>query len=141
MKVLFVCKGNVGRSQLAEGLFNNLTKKHHAISSGTIAKNKGKLMKNVSIKNVKILKEVGIDISNKKVKKLNKKMAYSADKIIVFCDRRTWPEFLLKSDKVETWISKDTQYMTYKERRVFRNQTKKKIQKLLKELEKDRFIS
>ena len=98
MKVLFVCKGNVGRSQLAEGIFNSLTKKHRAISAGTIAKNKGKLVKSVSIKNVKVLKEIGIDISKKKVKKLNKQMTDHLGKIIVFCDRRTWPDFLLKSN-------------------------------------------
>ncbi len=136
MKVLFVCVGNCGRSQLAEALFNSLTKKHKSTSAGTVALSAGQKLKNRAPQNVRILKEIGIDISNKKAKKLNKKMVSATDKVIVFCDRRTWPPFLLKSNKVVTWISKDTKYMSYKERRVFRNQTKKKIQNLLKELEK-----
>ncbi len=136
MKVLFVCKGNRGRSQLAEAIFNSLTKKHKAISAGTVAKNAGQKIKIGAPRTVRVLKEIGIDISNKKAKKLNKKMVSVADKIIVFCDRRTWPDYLLKSNKVETWISKDTMYMSYKERRAFRNNTKRKIQNLLKKLQK-----
>ena len=34
MKVLFVCNGNVGRSQAAEAYFNRLSKKNTAISAG-----------------------------------------------------------------------------------------------------------
>ena len=34
--VLFICKYNNGRSQIAEAFFNNLTKKHKAISVAEI---------------------------------------------------------------------------------------------------------
>ena len=136
MKVLFVCKGNVGRSQIAEALFNSLTKNHHAISAGTLAKSAGEKMMYRAPKNVKVLKEIGIDISKKKIKKLNNKMVNTADKIIVFCDKRSWPPFLLKSNKIEYWKSKDTNYMSYKERKQFRDNLKQKIKTLLEKIVK-----
>ena len=35
MKVLFVCRGNVGRSQMAEAYYNFFTKSNMATSAGT----------------------------------------------------------------------------------------------------------
>ncbi len=34
MEILFVCRANVGRSQMAAGLFNKYSKTHHADSVG-----------------------------------------------------------------------------------------------------------
>ena len=62
-------------------------------------------------------------------------MVDNSDKIIVLCDRRTWPDYLLKSKKVIYWKSRETKQMSYNERRKFSGRLKKKIQKLLKELE------
>lgn len=108
MKILFVCKGNAGRSQIAIGLFNSLSKKHKAVSSGTVAKSAGQKMSERSPQNVQMMKEIGIDISNQKCKKLTKKMADSADKIIVLCRKNSWPPYLLKSGKVTYWKTKET---------------------------------
>src|SRR3989338_10979201 len=35
MKILFICKSNVGRSQMAPAFFNKLSKKHKAVGAGT----------------------------------------------------------------------------------------------------------
>jgi protein-tyrosine-phosphatase len=34
MKVLFICKGNVGRSQMAEAFYNKLSKNEEVFSTG-----------------------------------------------------------------------------------------------------------
>ena len=64
--ILFVCVENAGRSQIAEGFFNkNAPKGYKGISGGT---------KPVSQINpiVEVMKEVGIDISNKNLRTLLK---------------------------------------------------------------------
>ena len=136
MKALFVCKGNVGRSQIAEGLFNKISKTHKAASAGTVAKDAGQKLSERASKNVRLMKEIGIDISNNKVKKLDEGMIESVDRVIIFCSRKSWPKYLLDSNKVEYWRSKDTKYMSYKERREFRDATGKRIEKFLEEVGK-----
>ncbi len=68
-KVLFVCVENAGRSQIAEGFFNKFAPRgYRAISAGT---------KPVSVINpiaVEAMKEVGIDISNRKSKDITEEM-------------------------------------------------------------------
>ncbi|MGB2959954.1 MAG: arsenate reductase ArsC [Bacteroidota bacterium] len=60
-KVLFVCVHNSGRSQMAEAFYNKLAKGHgKAISAGTNPASA------VNPTVVKIMKEVGIDISGNK---------------------------------------------------------------------------
>ena len=40
MKILFVCEGNMMRSQMAEAFYNELTGTRDAISAGTAAEEK-----------------------------------------------------------------------------------------------------
>ena len=67
MKIIFVCKANHGRSQLAEALFNNLAKgKHTAFSAGTKviredANREGQIISDPNI--ITVMKEVGLDVS------------------------------------------------------------------------------
>ena len=55
--VLFVCTGNAARSQMAEGLLRNLKSEFTILSAGT--KPEG-----VSKTAVKVMEELGLDISN-----------------------------------------------------------------------------
>jgi arsenate reductase len=64
-KVLFICVGNAGRSQMAEAFFNHLaSEKAQAFSVGT---NPASIVDPVVIE---LMKEVGIDISDKHPKNL-----------------------------------------------------------------------
>ena len=75
--VLFVCVGNTGRSQMAEAFFNHLAGgKVKALSAGTNPANI------IDPKVVEIMKEVGIDISSNRPKKLTVEMLDQADKVI-----------------------------------------------------------
>ena len=56
-KVLFICVGNAARSQMAEAFFNVFSKEGRAISAGV------KLKEEVDPNAVRVMKEVGIDIS------------------------------------------------------------------------------
>lgn len=77
MKILFVCVENACRSQMAEAIFNHLVKgKHRALSIGT------SIAEEVNPSAIKVMKEIGIDISKNEPKLLNPEMVRSVDRII-----------------------------------------------------------
>ena len=80
--ILFVCKENKYRSQIAEVLFNSTTAKHHAISAAG-----KKPAKKVSKDAISLLKiTYGIDMSQQKPKRLTKSLLDNSDRIIILCD-------------------------------------------------------
>ncbi|MDE1827919.1 MAG: low molecular weight phosphatase family protein, partial [Candidatus Micrarchaeota archaeon] len=86
MKILFVCRGNIGRSQMAEAFFAKMSKKNSATSAGTHSREEG-------VEGVKLgigrwdtpdaMKEIGFDVSDKVSKQLTPEMINSADRVIV----------------------------------------------------------
>lgn len=77
MKILFVCIENACRSQIAEGIFNYLAEdKHKAFSAGTSTADK------INPLAIKVMKEIGIDISSQNPKLIDLKIAKGMDKII-----------------------------------------------------------
>jgi len=98
MKILFICKWNVGRSQIAEELFNKYSKKHRAISAGTHAlRFKDQKLKDFAYEVVKVMQEKGIDVGNKIPSQLSPELAKSSDRIIVLTDKSDLPEFIAKA--------------------------------------------
>ncbi len=108
MKILFVCRENVGRSQTAEALFKKYSK-HEVISAGTIVDNEGQILKNLpgAQEVITSLKKEGIDISKNKRNQITPKMVDWADKIIVMAEKETIPDFLLNSQKAIIWEIED----------------------------------
>lgn len=75
--MLFVCVGNAGRSQMAEGFFNHLANgKARAISAGT------KPASAVDPKTIEVMREVGIDISAARPKALTMEMLDQASRVV-----------------------------------------------------------
>ena len=75
--VLFVCVGNSGRSQMAEAFFNELARgRANAVSAGTNP------AQSVAPDAVLAMKEVGIDISNKRPKPLTEEMLAQTDRMV-----------------------------------------------------------
>ena len=112
MKIVFVCKANHGRSQLAEALFNNLTKgKHTAISAGTkvIREDANKEGQTISDPNIiTAMKEVGIDVSQNVRNQFTPEMLKEADKVVVMSEPENTPSFLSQSEKAIFWNIPDT---------------------------------
>ena len=112
MKIVFVCKANHGRSQLAEALFNNLTKgKHTAISAGTKviredANREGQIISDPNI--ITVMKEMGIDVSQNVRNQFTPEMLDTADKVIVMSEPENTPFFLSQSEKAIFWDVPDT---------------------------------
>jgi arsenate reductase len=138
MKVLFVCRGNVGRSQMAEALFRQLTNGEHLAQSAGIEAmgSDGKDLDGMLLKDrksskhvIESMKEIGIDISNNFIKRLTLEMVEHADKIIVIVKPETIPEFLKGNDKVIYWNITDPDEQTLE----FHKQTRDQIKKLVEE--------
>jgi protein-tyrosine-phosphatase len=125
MKVLFVCGANINRSQIAEAIFNKMSKKSRATSAGTevgIHASNGTPVKNSIINNpVALMKKEGYDLSKAKVKKLTPAMVRSADKVILLRPKKKLggilPAGLEKAKDVEWWdinsISDDVPFDEY----------------------------
>ena len=129
--VLFTCVGNSGRSQMAEAFFNHLAKgKARAISAGTNP------AANVEPTVVKVMKEVGIDVSGNKPKPLTPEMIDQANLVITMgCGA----EAACPASWVETrdWGLEDTKGKPIEKVREIRDQIKARVVQLLEEIEKE----
>ncbi len=92
MNFLFLCRGNTGRSQIAEELFRKMTHgKYPVQSAGTLSNNPGNtlgsLMPHTSHV-LEVMKEEGIDVTSNVRKQVTEEMVKSADKVILVVDDR-----------------------------------------------------
>jgi len=89
MKILILCTGNSCRSQMAEGFLRSLHPEWKIFSAGT------KPEKEVNPLAVKVMKEVGIDISHHQPKNIQQFIGYDFDYVITVCDnaRESCPVF------------------------------------------------
>lgn len=79
--VLFICSFNSVRSQIAEGLLNARCRDHYTAYSAGIAP------AGLNPYAVSVMKEIGIDISSQKSKKLSQFAGMRFDYVITLCDR------------------------------------------------------
>ena len=127
--VLFVCVGNSGRSQMAEAFLNHFAKgQARAISAGT------EPASTVDPTVIKVMKEVGIDISGNKPKALTPEMIDQANLVITMgCSA----EAACPASWVETrdWALEDPKDKPIEKVREIRDEIKAMVVMLLKEIE------
>jgi protein-tyrosine-phosphatase len=116
MKILFVCRANVGRSQVAQVCFNKLSR-HTADSAGIAVDElivklhlRGRTLKDVtSISraaeyNLECIKNgLGVDIADKERQQLTPAIVDAADLIVVIAAKEQWPAYLQEGGKVVFW--------------------------------------
>ena len=135
MKILFVCKSNFARSQMAEALYNKLTGSQDAESAGLSVEKKweGKPVSQFKNYVVDSMKEIGIDLSENKPKQITRKMFEQADKVIVMDENRElWPGYFFNSDKVLFWDIPDTRGKGLDFHNKVRDKIKEKVLGLIK---------
>lgn len=132
MKVLFICRANVGRSVIAEAIYNKYTSSKDASSAGTIAEEAGKTLKQHERTDfvLDVLDKEGINIRSHKIKRLTEKMVDNADKVIVLTDLESWPDYLKNNSKIEYWEIEDGKGKNLH----FHEKMKDKIKQKIKEL-------
>lgn len=122
--ILFICKGNSGRSQMAEAFFNHLSKTGKAISAGTEPDER------IHPWTVQVMKEAGIDVSQQKPKLLTNELMEKADKIIVLDSdllENILPDYL---SKVDNWSIEKLLEKHIEQIREIRDQIKRKVEYL-----------
>ncbi|MBI5540998.1 MAG: arsenate reductase ArsC [Bacteroidia bacterium] len=80
MRILILCTGNSCRSQMAEGIMRNLNPKNEVFSAGTRPE------KQVNKYAVKVMEEIGINISQHYPKLVDNFISQPFDFVITVCD-------------------------------------------------------
>jgi len=129
--VLFICVHNAGRSQMAEALFNKISEgRHRGISAGSRPADA------VNPVVVKAMREVGIDISGKKPKKLTKEMVLEADLVITMgCGEDVCP---VVPNEIRDWQIEDPHGKSIETVRKIRDEILLKVKALTQELDNNR---
>ena len=129
--VLFVCVHNAGRSQMAEAVLNQLAAgRVRAILAGT------EPTKEIEPLVVKVMREIGIDISHQKPKRLTVEMIERADKVITMgCDvEAVCPVTFVET---EDWALDDPRSKPLEKVREIREQIQTKVLELLEKLRQE----
>lgn len=137
MKILFICAGNVARSQIAEAIFNDSSQeKNIAISAGTKVVRKGSnkegqkiIEKDLNV--IKVMKEIGIDVSNNTRNQLTLEMFTEAERVVVMMPSENLPEYLKPSDKVVFWEVPDPYNQSFEFMRQVRDQIQSMVNNLI----------
>jgi len=129
-KTLFVCSGNVGRSQMAEGFYNYFTDSQEAYSAGTDPTTPKKYPK-LPDAICQIMLEEGIDVRHQKVKTINEHFVENAEQIFVMCEKEHCPDFLINSSKTKFWQIADPYKMGLDEMKQIRDQIKAKVRSIV----------
>lgn len=135
MKILFVCKANVGRSQMAEAFFNKLSKKNTAISAGTHVESDPDEHKEGFQKVFSAMKEKNIDMPEVYRKQMTKEMFDSADKVVVITEKENLPEYAKDSPKVTLWDVADGKGKSYEFVCNMRDEVRIRVEQLVKEID------
>lgn len=134
MKVLFVCRGNVGRSQMAEALFTKYTGLKAASVGTKVFENENQRIKEITLAEpvIRFMKKEGLEISENTRNQIVPEMLARFDKIIVMAEPETMPDFLSRSKKVEFWDIKDPKDMDDEGYKKIIAQIKRKIKIFIK---------
>ncbi|WP_428326565.1 arsenate reductase ArsC [Nitrosopumilus sp.] len=127
-KILFVCVENAGRSQMAEGFLRKFAPNIDVLSAGT--QPRSELNPNV----IKVMNEVGIDITNQKPKELTNEMISKSITVNMGCmDKESCPALFVKD--VIDWNISDPKNKELDQIREIRDQIKDEVMNLIKNLE------
>jgi len=125
--VLFVCVHNAGRSQMAAGFMAALSGgKVEVLSAGSAPKD------SINPVAVEAMAEVGIDIANNVPKVLTTEAVQQSDVVITMGCGDTCPFFPGK--RYEDWVLEDPAGQGIEPVRVIRDEIKKRVEDLLKEI-------
>lgn len=123
-KVLFVCTHNAGRSQIAEALFNRLAPADvRAESAGQKPRREG-----VWPAVVEVMREIGVDLSAKRPKRLMPEMQLHADWAVTLACGASCPYV---PTIVEDWEIPDPAGKSVEQVRVIRDQIELRVRDLL----------
>ena len=140
MKVLFVCRANVGRSQVAQVCFDQFSK-HESISAGMgvdeLAANRlsAKMKDIANLRPVEFIKkEFGVDISERDRNQLTPRMIEDVDLAVIIHEKDEWPDYLKEGGKVVFWDIPDTPGMDDDSAHQVWRRVRRRVEELVREI-------
>lgn len=128
MKVLFVCRQNICRSQIATAYFNTLTQDSSAASAGTVVELEGQTIKDYGASNtIKVMLEDSIDVSDASSRQLKPEMLDGVDVVISMAQIETVPDWLRNDRRYQFWDVFDPKTSSEDKVREVRNDVKSKV--------------
>jgi arsenate reductase (thioredoxin) len=130
--ILFVCIENAGRSQMAEGFFNQkyAPEGYRAISAGT------KPVSQINPLAVQVMKEVSIDISSQKSKVITEDMIRSSAKSVnMGCIDKTECPMLFINNVID-WGIEDPKGKPIEKIREIRDQIERRVREIAQSLQR-----
>ena len=145
MNVLFVCNGNVARSQVAEAMFNHLSE-HKATSAGTAVRHLDREGQTIRAHAespdapitprvvLELMLEKGFDLSDNVRNQVTPEMVDAADRVILMLGRIPPEDFLARSDKAEVWDLADPVHTSRESTAMIIDEVAQRVQRLIQEL-------
>jgi protein-tyrosine-phosphatase len=134
MKVLFVCRGNVGRSQIAAELFSKYSGEKASSAGTKVFDREGQKLKSLPLAEpvIRFMKEEGIDVSENVRTQVTFEMIQDFDKVIVMAEPETIPDYLSNSEKFVYWEIEDSKGKDDKEHKKIIEIIREKVKGLIK---------
>jgi protein-tyrosine-phosphatase len=128
--VLFVCLHNAGRSQMSAALFERAARGHHrALSAGSEADRGGHVHPEV----VQVMRELGIDLSDRRPQPLTTELAEQADVVVTMGCGDACP--YIPGKRYIDWELPDPKGRPLDEVRVTRDEIARRVQALVTQLD------
>ncbi len=128
--VLFVCLHNAGRSQMSAALFDRAAQgRHQALSAGSEADPGGHVHPEV----VEVMRELGIDLSDRRPQRLTRELADQADVVVTMGCGDACP--VIAGKRYIDWDLPDPKGRPLDKVRATRDDIAVRVQQLLEELD------
>jgi len=125
---LFVCLHNAGRSQMSAALFERAANgRHHALSAGTTPGDR------VHPEVVEVMRELGIDLADRRPQLLTRELAQQADVVITMGCGDECP--FIPGKRYLDWDLPDPKGRPIEEVRATRDEITRRVGELLAELD------
>ena len=125
---LFVCLHNAGRSQMSQALFERAAQgRHRALSAGTTPGDR------VHPEVVEVMRELGIDLADRKPKPLTRELAEQADVVVTMGCGDECP--YIPGRRYLDWDLEDPKGRPVEEVRASRDEIDRRVKELLEELD------
>jgi arsenate reductase (thioredoxin) len=128
--ILYICDGNVARSQEAETFTNELGKGNYSASS---AGTDPKVGKQIDPMVISVMQELGYDMAKSFRKPIDEQVVSKADLIISFKNADELPESVRSRKNVRYWTITDPRGQSIEVHRETRDIIKAGVEALLKE--------
>ncbi len=127
---LFVCLHNAGRSQMSAALFERAAAgRHHALSAGSEADPAGRVHPAV----VEVMRELGIDLSDRRPQRLTTALAQQADVVVTMGCGDACP--FIPGKRYLDWELPDPKGRPVEEVRATRDEIDRRVRALVEELD------